>query len=166
MVDREARDKMAEALRHFVAGRTTHVEFSAQIPATRDRAVGEAQFLDIECGDHRLGDDYPLAQDQRNAYLRWMLFLYTDIPYQWPLLDDWRSLFALPLAALAGLAAHALSRSVSWLSVAAAVLVSSASILWSALWMHRRSQKGPWPFHSRSEYEEVLKHPRLLAGDG
>ena len=46
MVDRKARDKFAELLRHFIAGRITNEEFDDQVPhSPKDLAIDEILWL-------------------------------------------------------------------------------------------------------------------------
>ena len=114
MVDRKARDKFAELLRHFAAGRVTNDEFEDQIPLPRvfsskptDLAITEIWFIaawplydDFE--EHALTGEYKVSDDERHVIAKCVLFLKTDQEYQWPrqsvlkqVLMDLRSLVTL-----------------------------------------------------------------------
>jgi len=89
MVDRKARDKFAELLRHFIAGRITNEEFDDQVPLpSKDLAIKEIWwiatspfFSDIE---YTLTEEYRASDDERREIAKCVLFLKTDQEYQWP----------------------------------------------------------------------------------
>ena len=90
-LDRESRHRLAELLRHFVAGQITNDEFEVRSPRrSRDLAVRQilsegAWFLYDDLHEHRLTGRYKLSPEGRENVARWVLFLETDLPYEWPI---------------------------------------------------------------------------------
>ena len=96
MVDRKARDKFAELLRHFIAGQITNDEFENQIPLPRvfssnpaDPAITEIWWIaawplydDFE--EHTLTGEYRVPDEYRREIAKCVLFLKADQEYQWP----------------------------------------------------------------------------------
>ena len=90
MVDRKARDKFAELLRHFVAGQITNDAFEDQISLSpKDLAIYEiwrlaAWPLYDDFDEHTLTEEYRASDDERREIAKCVLFLKTDQEYQWP----------------------------------------------------------------------------------
>lgn len=129
MVDREARDKTAEALRHFVAGLITNrdLDLSLQHSSTDRTAqeiadVLERNYENIVGKPHCIGCDGPVSRTDRRRLARIAMYLYSDLEHPEP--------------------------------------------AWYCRWMPILPERDDlWPFWNLDEYEEALKHPRLLAGD-
>ncbi|MEO0442463.1 MAG: hypothetical protein AAFZ92_01805 [Pseudomonadota bacterium] len=90
-IDRSARDKTAELLRHFVSGQMTNFDFEDKSPNTRDMAVNAIcdsiwVFYD-DFDEHKLTEKNSLAWDAKSIVSRWILFLYSDYKYEWPLIS-------------------------------------------------------------------------------
>ena len=95
MIDRIARNAMAEAPRHYLAGLSTNFRF--------DDALHEIQSADVaikairtqlwliydDLREHRAKNDWQLSEHQREIVVRTILFLKSDIEYQWPTVPAW-----------------------------------------------------------------------------
>ena len=89
MVDRKARDKFAELLRHFIAGRITNEEFEDQVPIpSKDLAIVEIWWIAtspfFSDDEYTLTGEYRASDDERREIAKCVLFLKTDQEYQWP----------------------------------------------------------------------------------
>jgi hypothetical protein len=88
MIDREARNTLAEQLRHLVSGLITNDEFSDAVAVkTQDagvRAVEEqAWFLYSDLSQHKLNGGHALSKSDRRTISRFILFLHSDLEYEW-----------------------------------------------------------------------------------
>ncbi len=89
MIDRDARNRLAELIRGLVSGLITNDQFEEAIPRSGDAAIGEvyikgAWFLFDDFREHKLSGKYSLSKDDKSVTARWVLFLKTDIEYEWP----------------------------------------------------------------------------------
>ena len=91
MVDREARNKLAEAMRALATGLITNDEFEdKQLPHSKeDPAISEvfskgAWLLYSDLEEYRLSGIHQLDENTKSVVARWVLFLKTDLPYEWP----------------------------------------------------------------------------------
>jgi hypothetical protein len=87
-VDRAARQKAALIMRRFLSGTITNDTFENEWPLSQDRAI-VAVYTSLWClyddfKVHRLVGPHALHPDQQRACLRWLIFLDTDLPYEWP----------------------------------------------------------------------------------
>jgi hypothetical protein len=93
MIDRNTRDTLAELLHRFVAGRLTNDEFSDRVPASDDQAVPEitreSWYLYDDLQEHRLTGKWRIGKPGRTEVARWILFLKTDLQYEWPRVNRW-----------------------------------------------------------------------------
>ncbi len=169
MIDRINRDRLAEALRHLVAGLISNNEYENRIRITRgrlaealslcyivagmissssrippmlkdrDRAVeeifDESSGLFSDLHEYRLRGKYRLRRDTRIEVARWILFLKSDLPYEWP---PWPQ-FSLHLTF--GLLVPFVRR-----------------------WFRRFGDFDVWPFIRRADYEKCLTMPPYFAG--
>jgi hypothetical protein len=83
MIDRTARARAAEAIRHFVAGQITNKEFLRRYPDSKDDPVIWALDDTVWClyddiSTHRLSGEYALPKELKNDVARWLMFLYSD----------------------------------------------------------------------------------------
>lgn len=86
MIDRRARTRLAERLRHLASGAITNFEFDGRQTATKDRAVGEIEWLLAwptydDTYEHRLDGRHALTLGMRRDFARAVLFLKTDLPH-------------------------------------------------------------------------------------
>ncbi len=132
MVDRGARDELARAIRRLVAGLITNDQFedglSVCVYRSRDlgvQSVGHAarQLYD-GLHEHRLEGRYAIGKAGRRWVARWILFLKSDLVYEWPNLVGWRA-FILAFPKLLTLGAT--GRIVRW-------------------WHARHGHEAAWPF--------------------
>jgi hypothetical protein len=155
MVDRVRRDRFAELLRHFGAGRLTNDEFvdlQRQIlddPAWPDEALRamavRAWSLYDDTQTHRLRGRRALTREGRREFARWIIFLHSDLEYEWPRSD-------IPS---------------TW-----ALLANMLTLGWS--WRNRRREEvrrlrsigelDVWPFMRQADFKRALENPRLLSG--
>ena len=145
MIDREARNLLAESLRHLASGRISNDEFECHRPGSSpDRAIDavcdQAWFLYSDLKEHTLTGLDRLSPDDRHAVARWIVFLHSDLEYQWP---------KYPLVGLRG----ALLNLVTFGRAGRAAAAS-----WGT-----KGDVDVWPFIARSDLEVASSKPRLLA---
>jgi hypothetical protein len=150
MIDRVARDRLAEDLRHLVAGQITNDQFENRRAPSSDAAVREIQLaawkLYDDLREHKLtGRDAP-SPDDKHLTAKCMLFLKTDLEYEWP-----------EEAGLSGCL-------IAPLSLITFGLVGKA-------WETSRDEasggdRDAWPFFRKSDYDDALRHPPYLGGTG
>ncbi|WP_213999725.1 hypothetical protein [Arsukibacterium sp.] len=89
MIDREARNRLAELIRALASGRITNDEFEDALPLSEDNAVKEvfhhgAWCLYSDMKEYRLKGKDALSTEERSLVARWILFLKSDYEYEWP----------------------------------------------------------------------------------
>lgn len=89
MIDREARNKLADLMRSLSSGLITNDEFENELPNSGDDAIMEvfssgAWFLYSDLKEYKLKGKDALSPDERSIVARWVLFLKTDFEYSWP----------------------------------------------------------------------------------
>jgi hypothetical protein len=101
-IDRASRNQAAELIRHFSAGLVTNDEFEDRYPAkSNDIAIREIShavwhyYSDIR--KYKLVGDDRLTPQSRDEFARMILFLKSDLPYEWPHQGLQVSLFLLPV---------------------------------------------------------------------
>lgn len=157
MIDRRRRDKLAETLRHFAAGLLTNREYEKQVDhifegmgsaQKADLALwavyGQAWFLYDDTLTHRLKGHHALGVEGRSEIAQWIMFLYTDQEYEWPISNFIDSLGCLFTIATLG--------------------------LWRLIMGPRRARQleamgdwSVWPFRNAQSYQEARRKPRLLS---
>jgi hypothetical protein len=148
MIDRPARRQLAEAIRALVSGQISNDEFEDRVSVTsQDPAVHEvfesgAWGLYSDTHEYHLKGRYKLARADKSHVARWVLFLQTDLPYEWPRLRGWQQ-----LAYLLG--------SLATLGIAARVYRSR--------W-RRRGDFEVWPFIRTADLRAARRNPAYLAG--
>jgi hypothetical protein len=90
LLDRPSRDRYAELLEQFADGQLTNDEYedaACPLLASRDPALGELWWAMWHAYDdlheHRLTGKHELTRDGRAAVSRMVLFLQSDLPYEW-----------------------------------------------------------------------------------
>ncbi len=147
-IDRNARDLLAEQLRHFVAKRTTNFEFNdaAFDVQTNDagvRAVREAAWLLYDdLHQHKLTEEWSIEGKERREVARWILFLKSDLEYEWPVMRWWRKLLR---------------------SMTTLLTLGVGTCLWDKHYW-RQGERGVWPFLRSVDLEAVEQKPPYLAG--
>lgn len=147
MIDRNSRDRLAAALRHYVSGQITNDELDSVDVDWRDRgAVAVKQMawqLYDDTRQHRVDGRFPRSSDDRAMVVRWIAFLYSNREYLWP--------------------EYTFVQIVNW-------PMNLATLGWWERMKRRKWEQfleagdfSAWPFCSRRELEEVRRAPRLLA---
>lgn len=149
MIDRLGRDNLAEALRHLAAGQISNDQYESRVyengvpRQSKDRAVeeifDESWYLYSDLHEYRLMGKYRLRRDARMEVARWILFLKSDLPYEWPCWPRLSLMFGNILTL--GLLAPLVRR-----------------------WFRRFGDSDVWPFILRVDYEKCLKVPPYFAG--
>ena len=148
MIDRNARDALAEATRHLATCQFTNYQFD---DAAFDLWTADQAILDIrdqlwllydDLHQHKLDGKWALSEEQRLIVVRIVAFLKSDLEYMWPKRPLWYRL-ARPLIAMFTLG-------------------------FGPRTIEGRFDKGldldVWPFSSKSEFDQAIKQPRYLAG--
>lgn len=191
IVDREARNKMAEQIRHFVAGLLTNDEFCNSLPRSNyDCSVNylenlaQFEFEGLCCKPYRINWRRKLMREERLLYARWVLFLQTDLDYEYDKGEIGYCIGRLGGVSMGILCFTQADSVATWLasyvdtftagllaSLIAPVFVTiSSGYVLGFLTQKiahkanhgKRGDESVWPFYRRSDYDEALKHPKLL----
>lgn len=145
MIDRAERDALSLRLRRLASGRITNDEFDVgEVVASPDPAIGAiwdfgwGHYSDF--GSYRLRGTHALTKPQLETVARAVLFLDSDLPYEWPSLRPSLLEFLLLLGTLG-------------------LLVGRRRRRWEA--------NGPievWPFFRVADHDAALAAPRRLSG--
>jgi hypothetical protein len=89
VVDRTNRSIFAALLEKLIAGRVSNYEFEKQLPRSNDRAIMRIyqDFVWHLYGDDReyvLGRDGAVTEEARKMAERAIMFLRSDLEYEWP----------------------------------------------------------------------------------
>ena len=88
MIDRESRNRLAEALRHYVSGQITNDDLDEVEVDWRDRgaiAVKErAWSLYDDLYQHKATGSHYLDKEARREIAKWIVFLHSNNEYLWP----------------------------------------------------------------------------------
>jgi hypothetical protein len=144
-VNRESRNRFAELLRHFAAGRLTNDEYEDATTAlmrSEDLALRELWWAVWHTYDdlheHRLTGKYKLPPEGRTIVARMVLFLHSDLPYEWPVPSRLLHLLLIVLTlGLWGLVSRRLGGDIDW---------------------------ELWPFFRPEDLAKAAAQPRLLGG--
>jgi len=112
MVDRSARDQLAELVRHLVAGTMRTDDFADEAQQLAERsddpgvravyATADSLYDDLDpFFSFRLRGRYRVTPKVRRQMAIAALFLYSDTEYEWPLETDYPSVFPDQLLMLA-----------------------------------------------------------------
>ena len=148
MVDRQARDTLAEALRHLVSGQITNDDLENAVPVSADRGIravyGQAWYLYSDNYRHRLRGRHRVPETGREIIARWILFLHSNHEYAWPDYDFFQI--------------------VNW----------PMNVLTLGWWERRKRQRFAqfqgtghwevWPFVRTVDFEAARQEARLLSG--
>jgi len=148
MIDRESRDRLARALRHYVSGQITNDDLDGVEVDWRDRGASAvkdmAWNLYSDGHTHYVENRIPRGSEVRRTIAQWIVFLYTDEEYLWP--------------------EYSFTQIVNW----------PMNILTFGWWEKAKSRKwnqflragdfDVWPFCRRADCERASKRPRFLAG--
>jgi len=147
MIDRNARDQLAESIRHLGAGRITNVEFEERVlvtspdPAIQAVFLGGPWLLYSDLWPYYLRGRDKVARIVRREAARWVLFRKTDLIYEWPVDHKFSVVLWLPLNIITfGMAARLRQRS-----------------------FERKGDFSVWPFIRHADYDLALKMPPYLS---
>jgi len=89
MIDRGARNKLAELLRNLASGMISNDEFEESIPESEDKAIYEVFFnggwcLYSDMKEYKLKGKDALEKVVKKEVTRWVLFLKSNYEYAWP----------------------------------------------------------------------------------
>lgn len=170
---REARDKLAEVLRHFGSGQISTGELIEQAnsiaESTLDRAVAgvASELLSIYDAEPR-----PKDYESRRHFARAIAFLKTDLDYGWP--DDGWCGWVHVLGLLTSLATFCLACWVFPLSAWSLPAFLCTLVCWLVFGLlvprayyrrwHASGDTDVWPFISHHDHEQALRNPRYLNG--
>lgn len=147
MIDRTARDRLAEALRALASGLISNDEFEdSRLPHSQDDvAIREifsrgAWMLYSDTHKYRLTGKNKLDAATRSEVARWILFLKTGLPYEWPVCSTPRMLGMLLANILT-------------LGMANRILISR---------FEAYGDIDIWPFIRKADYEAALHNPPYL----
>jgi hypothetical protein len=144
IIDRPSRSAAGELLRHLVAGQITNAEFEERFPFSSDRTVREmwaaGWLLYDDFRTYRLVGSDRLQPADRKVIARCVLFLQTELRYEWP---------------------HS-SSLYSFLNI----LTLGLTLDYTRQLQRKRFEKhgdiAVWPFVRQSDYDVALKNPRCL----
>jgi hypothetical protein len=148
VIDRSARDRLAEGLRQFAAGRSWSEDFEQRcvMPAMRSPDPGAHEVawaawgLYDDFSDTRLTGRFRLSRESRRAIARWIMFLRSDTAYEWPTYPRWHALALLPMDILT-LGATARARRRKW---------------------RKAGEFHVWPYRTWSDYRTAIRTPVYL----
>lgn len=147
MIDKEARKKTAELIRHLVSGQISNYQFEDTIPASSDLAISEvfqhgAWMLYSDFPEYKLIKKNRIPDNNRPEIAKWILFLQTDEEYKWPKYP--------PFHPFLYLVANLLTFG----------FVSKQSFKkWKTA-----GDFDVWPFISREDYKKANSNPTYLSG--
>lgn len=146
--DQEARKHLAGLVRRLASGAITNEQFENAQPNSKEPTLQDIYFYGLwplydDFVEHKLIGRWALTREGKAWVARIVLFLHSGQPYRYPQLTGFSQ---IPV-----------------------ILLSLFSLGWFGRFWRRRKWRGGdesvWPFYSRSEYEEALKHPVFLNGN-
>jgi len=149
MIDRNARNKLAEEVRHFMGCFKTNFEYddAAFDINTKDRGVIEIrQNIWLTYDDlrkHKMEGDWALTEDQMKIVKRCIVFLKSDFEYTWP---KWPFYYRIV-------------RPIIWL------LSFGRLIIKSDKYFNGGGDLNVWPFISNAEYMSAKQEPKYCANN-
>ena len=146
MIDRAGRDALGELTHHFVAGRITNREFENRCPRSQDPAVREIFWnalwgLYDDFYEHRLVGRYYIQKDSRKDLARCILFLKSDLEYEWTPYPPRPRILTTLLSLLT---------------------LGFGNRLMAQRW-RRQGNADVWPFIREEDYRRALERPPYLA---
>jgi hypothetical protein len=141
MIDRIARDKFATLLRRLATGAITNFKFEDEMIDSQDIALSKIEYHLAwpsydDFYEHRMTEDHVLTLGDRRNFARAILFLKSDLPYEWTDLRRPRGFRRLFMSIYMKLNRNYREPVLGDLRV--------------------------WPFFRRSDYRQALRHPPFL----
>ena len=90
MIDRQARDTAVSLLHDFMEGTISNYKYEDSFPKSKDDPALHAIHVQLwfyysDVRQHKLVGKYTLSPEARALYERSVLFLRSDLEFQWPL---------------------------------------------------------------------------------
>lgn len=148
MIDRFSRDRLAEGIRHLVAGQTTNWQFEdysevpSEDPALKAVFYSGPWLLYDDWPQYRLRGRHRIESAGRHEIARWIMFLKTDLPYEWPVPQ------------------RGYLRQLAW--ILANVVTLGALTRRQHRFFAMAGDIQVWPFLRQSDYEAALTSPVYL----
>lgn len=143
-IDITSRRAAAELVRQLASGRLTNDEFEERWPASADPALSAvreaAWFLYSDLRAYRLTGANRLPFAVRRQLSRWVIFLQSDLEYEWPVATRTEKLAR---------------------SIAGLLTMGVATRLWKTA-LQVSEDADVWPFIRRVDFRRALRAPRLL----
>jgi hypothetical protein len=149
MIDRKARDILAENFRHLITGQITNDEFEDRLMKSKDAGVKEVFYngawpLYDDLQEHKLTGMWAVVEEGKPIAARYILFLKTDLEYEWPrktgLKEAPRAFLGLFTLGLSTVIRNRIKTK------------------------GEKGDKTVWLFYRPSDYEKALERPPYLAG--
>lgn len=142
--DATSRRAAAELVRQLASGRLTNDEFEERWPASADPALSAvreaAWFLYSDLRAYRLTGANRLPFAVRRQVSRWVIFLQSDLEYEWPVATRTEKLAR---------------------SIADLLTMGVATRRWKTA-LQVSEDADVWPFFRRVDFRRALRAPRLL----
>lgn len=150
MIDRKARDILAENFRHLITGQITNDVFEDRLLKSSDAGACEVFWngawpLYDDLHEHKLTGEWAIAAEGKPIAARYVLFLKTDLEYEWPRKTGMKE--------------------VPWTFLGFLTLGLSTMIRNKIKTRGEKGDKSVWPFFRRSDYEKTLKRPPYFTGE-
>ena len=91
MVDRSARDLLADSIEALMSGEISNFEYEKKVPDSGDLAVSaiaeSVWCLYDDFKEHDLQSPEKLPEALKHRVVRWTVFLRTDFEYEWPMIS-------------------------------------------------------------------------------
>jgi len=147
MIDKAARNRLSESLRHLVSGQITNDQFEDNSPhKSGDRAIWairlRAWMLYDDLKEYKLNGEYAIPAKGKSEIAKWLLFLKTNLDYEWPI---------HPSETLLGMLVSLLSFGLI------------PRIFWNGYWLRSENSK-IWPFIRTKDFRIARRTPKLLKG--
>jgi hypothetical protein len=150
VIHRDSRNRLGEALRHYVSGLITNDDLDDVEVDWRDRGAIAVKQMAWQLYDdlrtHYVEGELGRGSEGRKAIARWIIFLQSDREYLWP--------------------EYSFIQVVNW----------PLNLLTLGWWEKMKKNRWEqfleagdfdvWPFCSREELEAVVCQPKLLSGKG
>jgi len=139
---------MVLLIRRLVAGRITNDELEAGLPlGSADPAVSQVYYLGLlslysDLSEHRLIGCRRLSRDARREIARLILFLKSDLDYEWPRRQPWQELL--------------------WMLAGLLTLGFAGRFYRSQL--RTQGEIRVWPFVRQEDFERTVRSPCYFTG--
>jgi hypothetical protein len=169
---RELRNLFAQRLRALATGRITNDDFEEEMLAifTHDFTLEQVfwagawtLYSDNRC--YKLTGSDALSRTEKRAVARWILFLKSGLPYSWPRypqISGWLAwlLFLLPIPL--AYYWHVWPLTIAGLFLIC--LIDRIFVRFKSRAFRKSGEIEFWPFISKADYNQALRHPPYLAG--